>query len=163
MDAKLNDLVSCEHLSLSTNAIERIAPLALKHLKILSLGRNYIKRIEKLDEVSGTLEQLWLSYNQIDKLDGFTVPMRRLRVLYLSNNAVKSFDELAKLRDPCPVLEELLLLGNPCYEGITIEQARIEVVRRLPKLKKLDSHVVSETEREAALGAPATDEKDDAS
>jgi len=49
------------HLSLSTNAIEKIGSLApLKNLRILSLGRNNIKKIEKVEEVAGTLEELWL-------------------------------------------------------------------------------------------------------
>eukprot|EP00966_Prymnesium_polylepis_P094628 2190370-Prymnesium_polylepis.1 len=33
--------------------------------QILSLGRNAIKKIEGLNEVCDTLEQLWVSYNAI--------------------------------------------------------------------------------------------------
>lgn len=151
MDNKLCELTACEQLSLSTNAIERIAPLpGLKNLKILSLGRNNLKRFEKLEDVAGSLEELWVSYNQIDKLDGLT-GMRKLRLIYMSNNNLKSFDELAKLRD-LPALEELLLVGNPLYEGLTKEQRRLEVIKRLPKLKKLDAIVISEVEREQAMG-----------
>jgi len=150
MDNKLCELTACEHLSLSTNAIERMAPLpGLKSLRILSLARNQLKRIEKLEDVASTLEELWLSYNQIDKLDGLT-GLRKLRLIYLSNNNLKSFDELAKLRD-LPALEELLLIGNPFYEGLTKER-RLEVIKRLPKLKKLDAIVISELEREQAMG-----------
>ena len=156
MEPTLNVLTSCEHLSLSSNAIDRIIPLpSLKSLKILSLGRNLLKKIEKLEDNAATLEELWLSYNAIDKLDGLT-GMKRLRVLYLSNNAVKSFDELLKLRD-LPALEELLLVGNPCYDNLSKEQRRIEVLRRLPKIKKLDGVVVADTEREAAMGVVAPD------
>lgn len=150
MDNKLHDLVACTHLSLSTNCIDRIQPLTgLKNLKILSLGRNNIKAVSKLDDVANTLEQLWISYNSIEKLDGFT-NMRALRILYISNNNIKQFDELNKLRD-LPSLEEILLVGNPIYEDLTKEERRREVVKRLPKLKKLDAVIVSETEREAAL------------
>ena len=152
MEPALNVLVACEHLSLSTNNIDRITPLAgLKSLRVLSLGRNLIKKIEKLEDNAATLEELWLSYNQIDKLEGLT-GMKRLRVLYLSNNAVKSFDELLKLRE-LPALEDILLLGNPCYDGLSKEQRRVEVVKRLPKIKKLDGTLVTDTEREAALAA----------
>lgn len=154
MDAKLNELSGCEHLSLSSNAIDRIIPLpGLKNLKILSVGRNNLKRFEKLEDLGNSLEQLWVSYNGIEKLDGLG-GVRKLKVLFMSNNMIKSFDELLKLRE-LPALEELLLVGNPIYEGLTVEQRRIEVVRRLPKLKKLDAIVVSETEREIAMGGAA--------
>lgn len=36
--------------------------------KVLSLGRNCIKKIEGLEPVAGTLQQLWISYNAIEKL-----------------------------------------------------------------------------------------------
>jgi len=158
MDNALNMLTSCEHLSLSTNAIERINPLpGLKNLKILSLGRNNIKKIEKLEDVAATLEELWLSYNKIEKLDGLS-GMNRLRVLFLSNNKIKTFDELLKLRE-CPALEEILLLGNSCYDDLLKDTYTKEVIRRLPTLKKLDGEVISEKIRQAALapdpaGAP---------
>ena len=41
----------------------------LVNLKVLSLNRNQIKRIQYLDDVGNTLEQLWLNYNLIDRLD----------------------------------------------------------------------------------------------
>lgn len=39
-------------------------------LQILSLARNGIKKIEGLNEVSDTLEQLWISYNAITSFSG---------------------------------------------------------------------------------------------
>lgn len=52
MDDSLNQLEACVKLSLSTNAIERMIALPkLKNLKILSLGRNNIKRIMALEDV----------------------------------------------------------------------------------------------------------------
>lgn len=69
MDAYLSNMAACKHLSLSTNSIEKIGSLAgLESLEILSVGRNLLKRIENLDAVAGTLRQLWISYNQLDKL-----------------------------------------------------------------------------------------------
>lgn len=149
MEPALNTLLACEHLALSTNAIDRIGSLGgLRNLKILSLGRNLLKRFEKLEEVASSLEQLWVSYNDIEKVDGIQM-CKKLKVLYMSNNKLKGFDELTKLRE-LPLLEELLLVGNPCYEGLGVPQRRIEVLRRLPKLKKLDGAMVGEDEREQA-------------
>ena len=152
----LQNLVNCEHLGLSTNMIDKILPLPnMKRLRILSLGRNQIRKIEKLEEIAPTLEQLWISYNQIEKLEGLS-ELRNLRVLYMSNNQIKSFDELNRLRD-LPKLQELLLVGNPIYEGVNfmssaseIQRIRLEVIRRVPQITKLDGVVVGDDERELA-------------
>lgn len=149
LDINLNILTSCEHLSLSSNQIDRMINLpGLRSLRILSLGRNYLKRIERLEDNITTIEQLWLSYNLIEKLDGLQ-GCKKLRVIYLSNNQIKNWDELLKLRD-LPALDELLLIGNPIYDNISKDNARIEVIRRLPKLKKLDGKMITEQEMEAA-------------
>jgi dynein light chain 1 len=56
-------------LSLSTNGIEKISNLAgLESLQCLSMGRNLIKKLEGLEPVAATLEELWLSYNALEKL-----------------------------------------------------------------------------------------------
>ena len=102
-----------------------IAIADLEKLKILSLGRNNIKKITGLDELANTLEELWLSYNQIEKLSGLN-HLKQLRVLYLSNNRIKNFDELTKLQEN-PELADLLLTGNPIYEGHTVEEQRAQV------------------------------------
>ena len=62
-------LYSCRHLSLSSNGIEKISNLAgLSSLRVLSLGRNVIKKLEQLEPVANTLEELWVSYNLLEKL-----------------------------------------------------------------------------------------------
>ena len=77
--------------------IDRMGSLAgMSKLKVLSLGRNNIKKIEKLEEVTSTLEQLWISYNQISTLDGLS-GLENLNTLYMSNNSIKSFSELNHL------------------------------------------------------------------
>lgn len=37
-------------------------------MRILSLGRNVIKKLEQLEPVAATLEELWVSYNLLEKL-----------------------------------------------------------------------------------------------
>jgi dynein light chain 1 len=68
----------------------------MQKLRILSLGRNMLKKIEKLEEVAGTLEELWISYNGINNLDGLAC-LPNLTTLYMSNNRIKNWDELLKL------------------------------------------------------------------
>ena len=82
-------LANCVQLSLSSNAIDKIANLnGLKKLKILVLSRNNIKNLNGLDAVGDTLEQLWISNNNIEKLKGVHV-LKKLKVLYIANNGVK--------------------------------------------------------------------------
>ena len=39
-------------------------------LEVLSIGRNQIKKLEGLEDVSATLKELWVSYNLIEKFNG---------------------------------------------------------------------------------------------
>jgi dynein light chain 1 len=151
LDNSLNSLKNCEQLSLSTNSIDRMSVGlgGMTKLRILSLGRNVIKRIEKLEEVADSLEELWISYNQITTLDGLDV-CRNLQALYISNNNIKSWAELDKLAG-LGNLRDILLVGNPIYaEFGTREEARIEVLRHLPKVQKIDGQMVKPSERDAA-------------
>lgn len=97
-----------------------IALPGMTELKILSLGRNNLKKIEKLDDVSGTLEQLWLSYNQISSLDGLSY-LTNLTTLYCSNNLIKSFSELDKLKAN-EKLRDVLFIGNPMYAEVASKE-----------------------------------------
>ncbi|XP_052828672.1 dynein axonemal light chain 1 isoform X3 [Octopus bimaculoides] len=111
IDPTVTTLAACEHLSLSTNNIEKIANLnGLKNLKILSLGRNKIKVLTGLDAVGETLEQLWISYNSIEKLKGINV-LKNLRVLYMSNNVVSDWNEFNKLELSNPSLYTVWMVG----------------------------------------------------
>ncbi|CAF1581629.1 unnamed protein product [Adineta ricciae] len=139
MDATIEKLLHCEKLSLSTNMIERIAHLnGLRHLKILSLGRNLLTNLLHLEVLNETLEELWISYNSIQKFDGI-LNMKKLRVLYISNNQIKDWSEIRHLAS-VDTLEDLVLYGNPIHdEWKKGEDAWLEAVHKLLKsLKKLD-------------------------
>lgn len=56
-----------------------------------------------------TLEELWMSYNLIEKLKGVGV-LKKLKVLYMSNNLVKEWTEFNKLQE-MPNLEDLVFVG----------------------------------------------------
>ena len=60
------------------------------------------------EAVGDTLEELWISYNLIEKLRGIHV-MRKLKVLYMSNNLVKEWG-----RFPCGDLRYCIV--NICYD-----------------------------------------------
>ena len=82
-------LVNCKKLNLCTNSIDKIANLnGLKNLVILNLARNNIKNLTGLDAVGDTLEQLWISYNAVEKLKGIQVA-KKLKILQITNNKIK--------------------------------------------------------------------------
>ena len=145
---------ACLKLSLSTNNIDRISGPGLQglhNLRILSVGRNCIKRLDGIEAIGTSLEQLWVSYNSLEKLVGLDA-CPHLRVLYASNNRIKDWSEidlLAKLEH----LEDLLLVGNPICGQNPSQGYREKVIQRLPKLKKLDGVLITEEERTHSMVA----------
>uniref|UniRef100_A0A673CKQ2 Dynein axonemal light chain 1 n=1 Tax=Sphaeramia orbicularis TaxID=375764 RepID=A0A673CKQ2_9TELE len=89
------------------------------------------------EAVGDTLEELWISYNLIEKLKGIQC-MKNLKVLYMSNNLVKEWAEFVRLAD-LPCLVDLVFVGNPLEEKHSSEGNWMEEAsKRLPNLKKLD-------------------------
>uniref|UniRef100_A0A2K6GH96 Dynein axonemal light chain 1 n=1 Tax=Propithecus coquereli TaxID=379532 RepID=A0A2K6GH96_PROCO len=101
-----------------------------------------------MEAVGDTLEELWISYNFIEKLKGIHV-MKKLKILYMSNNLVRDWAEFVKLAE-LPCLEDLVFVGNPLEEKHSAENNWIEeATKRVPKLKKLDgTPVIKEDEEE---------------
>jgi dynein light chain 1 len=83
-----------------------------------------------LDEVGATLQQLWISYNLIEKLEGLQ-SCTVLHTLFISNNKIASMDEINRLQS-LPEIKNVLLLGNKIYDGMTKEEVRPLVIRRCP-------------------------------
>ena len=150
MDNSLSSLKKCKHLRMSSNAIGKIDGLAgCDSLQILSLGRNALKKIEGLNEVADTLEQLWISYNQIGSLAGVE-KLVNLQVLYASNNKINAWPEVERLQ-ALPKLREVNLCNNPLWLKHSADgDWRIEVLKRVEKLKSLDGSLIEDEEREAA-------------
>jgi len=144
--AALSTLAECIHLAVSSNNIEKMVNLgALEKLEILSLGRNTIKKLEHLEAIGDHLEQLWISYNQISSLNGLEKCLK-LKNLFIGNNKIKEIKEIEKLQK-LPLLEELVLYGNPVHTSI-IQDGDLEwplaILKLLPNLKKLDGISVVE-------------------
>lgn len=100
----------------------------LKNLKILSLGRNLIKGFAGLESLGDTLEELWISYNCIEKMKGIQA-MKNLCVLYMSNNLVRDWNEFARLQE-LPRLRDLLFVGNPLYESLEVStRPSVDIVK----------------------------------
>ena len=129
MEGPLQLLMKCEKFCLSTNQISNISNLqAFKNLKILSLGRNIIKSLQGIEGAAETLEQLWISYNQLDRLKPIR-NMLRLKVLYMSHNYVREWREFDHLTE-LPCLEDLVFIGNPAEEEASARgQYREEVAK----------------------------------
>jgi hypothetical protein len=51
-----------------------------------------------------------------------------------------------------PNLRDVLFIGNPIYDDYSRENARIEVLRRIPQVAKIDGDMVKPAEREQASG-----------
>ena len=101
-------------------------------------------------ETQGAQRDLIERLTNIDKLP-------KLRVLYMSNNKLENFKELDKLAGLAS-LQELLLVGNPLHASAEKPdelgcEYRIEVLKRVPQLVKLDGIPVDVDEREAAKKA----------
>jgi len=150
MDASLSALKKCKQLRMSSNSIQKIEGLAgMDSLQILSLGRNMLKKIEGLNEIADTLEQLWISYNMIASFAGIEKLMN-LTVLYASNNKIDKWPEIERLQG-LPKLREINLVNNPIYVKLEGEgNWRIEIIKRLDKLKSLDGSLIEDDEREQA-------------
>merc|ERR1711988_704993 len=139
--AALSTLKACEQLGLSSNNIDKIGNLAgMENLKILSLGRNLIKKLDNMDGLGNKLEQLWISYNAISSLAGVE-KLKCLKVLYVGNNKLGDIKELQRLVE-LPDLEELVLFGNPYHQNMVAKEGELayaaQVLEILPNLKKLD-------------------------
>jgi len=86
--------------------------------------------------VGATLEQLWLSYNQIGKLGGLE-PLTKLRVLYLANNGLREYKELeavpqtVEVRWPTP--QPVNALTDPCPAGRNCHSSETRCRRRPPR------------------------------
>lgn len=68
--------------------------------------------------------------------------LKKLRVLYISNNLIKDWSEFNRLQE-LTTLEDLVFVGNPICENLGDDASwRAECIKRLPFLKKLDGEPV---------------------
>jgi dynein light chain 1 len=136
MTERLAQLANCKKLSISTNNIEEIGFLPPR-VEILAIGRNMLKRLDKIDRAAATLQQLWMSYNNVKSFAPL-VACKRLRVLYAAYNNIDKLSEIERLGQ-LPNLEDIVLIGNPIMLDLTKKGTyRQEMLKRLKKLQVLD-------------------------
>ena len=94
------------------------------------------------------MEELWLSYNAIQKLDGLQ-PCLKLHTFYLSNNKVRDWGEIQKVSQ-LPDIKAVLFIGNPIYADKSKDEATVQVLKRVPTLESVDGKMVTAAQRGAA-------------
>ena len=101
-----------------------------------------------MDEIGNSLEQLWISYNQIEKLEGLN-PCIKLHTLSMTNNRIKIWDELSKLA-ALPEIKSVSFVNNPIYGDMPNEESHPMVYKRLPNIENIDGKTVSGAVKKAA-------------
>ncbi|NXG21193.1 LRC23 protein, partial [Grallaria varia] len=139
-------LFSLQVLELRGNKLKSTAGLNLPKLKKLYLAQTNTCSLEGLEGLK-QLESLHLRDNKLETLDGFASSMKCLKYLNLRNNGISSFQEVGKLQ-VLPMLQELVLLDNPCADE---PEYRLEVLALLPNLQRLDKEVVDRDEQAEAM------------
>ncbi|KAH0794003.1 dynein light chain [Histomonas meleagridis] len=146
MTERIAQLANCKKLLISTNNIEEIQFLPPR-IEILSIGRNMLKRLDKIEKAAATLQQLWMSYNNVKSFAPL-VQCKRLRVLYAAHNNISQLSEIDRLGQ-LPNLEDIVLIGNPLYNDLNKKGTyRQEILRRLKKLQVLDGVALTQLQSE---------------
>ena len=82
-----------------------------------------------------------MSYNFVSKLDGLG-SLNKLHTLYMSNNRIARWDEIAKCAS-LPELKVVLFFGNPVYDKESKSTNWPMVVRKIPGVETVDGTMVS--------------------
>ncbi|KIY68170.1 L domain-like protein [Cylindrobasidium torrendii FP15055 ss-10] len=162
--AALPSLPALEELWLGKNKITSLAPLkdiALPKLRILSIQSN---RITKIEALPPSLEELYLSHNGVEVLEGLEVApglttvdiganfitevkpeavahLGKIEELWMNNNKIESLPQTLKALEPLKTLNTVYLEGNPCQatEGAAY---RRKIILTLPWLEQVDATFV---------------------
>lgn len=106
------------------------------------------RRITGLSFLAESLEQLWISYNEISSLDGIKDCIK-LKVLYISNNMIADIKELNALEKHVN-LNDVMFKGNPFtladpsqYDKKPVEKQfyQIDVKEKIPSIEVIDGEL----------------------
>ena len=104
-----------------------------------------------MDFLGKSLKELWISYNEIEKLDGLK-SLVRLEKLYIGNNLIAKIDELNNLTG-LTELKDVVFKGNPfalvnptLYDSKPSDKDPSEIYpeiqKRLPYVEIIDGNTV---------------------
>ena len=140
---KIPDLGRCkklQELDVSYNNVSSIAGVkSLPSLTIVSLEHNVIKDFDISGAVP-TLEQLYVGNNQLVSVKKLPSQFPSVEVLDLSSNKFDSLDVLHKGLLQCPMLRELNISDNPCYNPASLDHQNC--LKALPRLEVLNGNPV---------------------
>ena len=115
--------------------------LSVNNINFYDCELEDISMIEKLVNI----EIASLSVNKIQSLKVFR-NLKKLKELYLRKNLIRSLEEIAFLTD----LKDLKILWISENPLCNIPDYRINIIRKLPQLSKLDNLVITPEERQKA-------------
>ncbi|XP_055490131.1 dynein axonemal assembly factor 11 isoform X2 [Leucoraja erinacea] len=141
------EIFSLEEISLHQQEIERIEHIDkwCRDLKIVYFQNNLIPKIENVGRLK-KLEYLNLALNNIERIENLD-GCEFLKKLDLTVNFVGELTSVESLKANVH-LEELFLVGNPCY---AFDSYREFVIAVLPQLKWLDGKEISRSDQIKAL------------
>lgn len=124
--------------------LHRARATCLENIRNLNVWGNELHNISIIRKMIN-IEVLNLSVNNIYTLEDLSF-CPRIKELYLRRNKISSIDEIRFLKN-LPNLQVLWLSDNACTNQ---DNYLYTVLRNLPNLKKLDSHLVTQEEVETA-------------
>ncbi|XP_050432697.1 leucine-rich repeat-containing protein 23-like [Adelges cooleyi] len=137
---KLIALSICKN---TLTSMENISLVSTK-LRILYLRSNKIVTLKGIEGLVN-LKRLHLRCNCISNLNGFTDKMKNLTYLNIRENLIANVHEIKKLK--ClESLETLVVKSNGFNDDDQKPGIRLDVIRILPWLKRLDKEMVTESE-----------------
>ncbi|XP_046859888.1 protein phosphatase 1 regulatory subunit 7-like [Xenia sp. Carnegie-2017] len=125
-----------EELDISHNKLSSAVKLqSLPSIRVLHLEYNKICDFNTSRPVP-TLEQLYLGNNKIGSIKEVPSMFPSLEVLDVQSNNLDNLDELTLPLSQCIHLQELTIIGNPCYDSITFDHESLSML--LPNLELLN-------------------------